>query len=84
MGLVEYFDKRGNWLFNKRSFIPLFLYLVAALVIYVTDFELVDFTNIYWIIGCLSISFTGQIIRIITVGLTRSFGVAPQTHYFFS
>ena len=70
MGLIEDFKKKGNWLFKKRSFIPIFLYIIAAISLFLTDKEVVDFQNIYWMIGCLSISFIGLIIRIITVGLT--------------
>jgi protein-S-isoprenylcysteine O-methyltransferase Ste14 len=70
MGLIEDFKKKGNWLFKKRSFIPIFLYIIAAISLFLTDKEIVDFQNIYWMIGCLSLSFIGLIIRIITVGLT--------------
>ncbi len=70
MGLIEDFKQKGNWLFKKRSFIPIFLYIIAAVSLFLTDKEIVDFQNIYWMIGCLSISFIGLFIRVITVGLT--------------
>ncbi len=70
MGLIEDFDKKGNWLFKKRSFIPIFLYVIAGITLFLTDYEVIDFTNIYWSIACLAVSLFGLVIRIITVALT--------------
>lgn len=70
MALIEEFDKSGNWLFRWRSFLPLVLYILAALVIVFeldTDMPLFDKT---WAVACLSIALFGQIIRAITVGFT--------------
>ena len=70
MALIEEFDKSGNWLFRWRSFLPLVLYVLAAIVIV---YELDEHQPTYeqnWAIVCLVVSRIGQIIRAITVGYT--------------
>ena len=70
MALIEEMNKNGNWLFRWRSFLPLALYALAALVIW---FELdtdQPLFNKNWAIVCLSVAMFGQIIRAITIGFT--------------
>jgi protein-S-isoprenylcysteine O-methyltransferase Ste14 len=70
MALIEEFDKSGNWLFRWRSYLPLALYLMAALVIlFGLDRDLNYYT---WpcAAACLGVSMFGQIIRAITIGYT--------------
>jgi protein-S-isoprenylcysteine O-methyltransferase Ste14 len=70
MALIEEFDKSGNWLFRWRSYLPLALYILAALVIVFeqdTDMPTYEFN---WAVACLIVSLFGQVIRAITVGFT--------------
>jgi len=70
MALIEEFDKSGNWLFRWRSFLPLVLYILAALVIlFEADTHLQHFDET-WAIVCICISVLGLIIRAITIGFT--------------
>jgi protein-S-isoprenylcysteine O-methyltransferase Ste14 len=70
MALIEEMDRSGNWLFRWRSFLPILLYVLAAVVIvfqWDTDFPLYNAT-FAWI--CLAIALVGQLIRAITIGYT--------------
>jgi len=70
MALIEEFDRSGNWLFRWRSFLPLALYVLAALVIvFEADYHLPMF-HLSWAWGCLAISLFGQLVRAITIGYT--------------
>ncbi|MFT4678747.1 MAG: protein-S-isoprenylcysteine O-methyltransferase Ste14 [Gammaproteobacteria bacterium] len=69
MALIEEFDKSGNWLFRWRSFLPLALYLLAAIIIF-NGLDTIDHTDPYWIGTCLAISMFGLLIRSITIGYT--------------
>ncbi len=70
MALIEEFDKSGNWLFRWRSFLPLVLYILAALVIFFeADTHLTHFDT-GWAYICLGVALFGQLIRAITIGYT--------------
>jgi hypothetical protein len=64
MALIEEFDRSGNWLFRWRSFLPLVLYVLAALVIlFEADVHLPAFDATWaWlcIAQALSPCLTGQ------------------------
>ncbi len=70
MPLLEEFDKTGNFLFRYRSYIPLFLYIIATAAIIISPYELLHFNNIYWAMCCLFVSLSGLIIRALTIGFT--------------
>jgi protein-S-isoprenylcysteine O-methyltransferase Ste14 len=70
MALIEEFDKSGNWLFRWRSFLPLALYALAILVIWLGDTNDVPHNSFNWSITCLFISLFGQFIRAMTIGFT--------------
>ncbi|MBU8891196.1 MAG: isoprenylcysteine carboxylmethyltransferase family protein [Bacteroidales bacterium] len=70
MSLVEEFDKRGNWFFKYRSFLPVILYPLATLVLileFKNDFQLPELT---WSIICLAVSILGLAVRIMVIGFT--------------
>ena len=70
MSLVEEFDKRGNWFFKYRSFLPVILYPLATLVLIIefkNDFQLPELT---WSIICLAVSLLGLAVRIMVIGFT--------------
>ena len=68
MALIEEFDKIGNTLFNKRSYLPVFLYILTTIAIYFDRTVFIEPNNIYYAIVCILISFFGLYIRIITIG----------------
>ncbi len=68
MALIEEFDKTGNWLFKGRSYFPLALYAMAAIVIgmgWDEHLSVFDETTA-WI--CIAISLLGLFIRAIAIG----------------
>ncbi len=70
MSLIKEFERSGNWLFRHRSYIPLFLYALVIPVLYFTDDAFFYFENPYWAMTCFLVSFSGQIIRALTIGFT--------------
>lgn len=70
MSLVEEFDKRGNWFFRYRSYLPVVLYPLATLVIYLEARQDFAFSGIKWAIFCLFVSLLGLAIRILVIGFT--------------
>jgi len=70
MALIEELDRSGNWLFRWRSFLPLVLYVLAALVIAVEADVHMPMYNQTWALACMGVSLFGQLIRAITIGHT--------------
>ena len=76
MALKQEFEKQGNWLFIRRSYLPLVM-LPAGVVVYLFTrnksdifvFNNTDYAFFYEIL-CLLVSFIGQFIRGYTVGYT--------------
>ena len=71
MPLREEFESNGNWLFQRRSWLPLLLYPFVVAVIYcypaVSHGHL---TSTSWGLICLAVSFSGLVVRALTVGFT--------------
>lgn len=71
MPLREEFEQNGNWLFKRRSWLPLILFFFGIVVIFFyDDFTYRYITNTRWGIGCFLISISGLVVRAITVGAT--------------
>jgi protein-S-isoprenylcysteine O-methyltransferase Ste14 len=70
MALIEEMEQRGNWLFKRRSWIPLLLFIPAILVIWFDRNEWISFHNPYWSSACLLVSFIGLGVRIWAIGHT--------------
>jgi protein-S-isoprenylcysteine O-methyltransferase Ste14 len=68
MALIEEFDESGNWLFNRRSYLPLILYVLAVLVIWLDGDEMFLYSNLAWGFSCYLVSMIGQIIRALVIG----------------
>ena len=68
MSLVEEFDKKGNWLFKYRSFLPVVLYPLATLVLLFDNSQDLKLSELSWSIICLSISLLGLLVRILVIG----------------
>ncbi|HOF20726.1 MAG TPA: isoprenylcysteine carboxylmethyltransferase family protein [Bacteroidales bacterium] len=71
MALVHEFERSGNWLFRRRSWLPLFLVAAGILILWGGNRQAGSF-NLRDEMVFLAISLTGEIIRILTVGF------APQ------
>ncbi len=67
MALVHEFEKSGNWLFKRRSWLPLLLILAGIIVLYLTNRQAILFDSTEELIF-LGISLAGEAVRILTVG----------------
>jgi len=70
MSLVEEFDKKGNWFFKHRSYLPVILYPLATLVLFLEFKNDFIIPELPWSITCLAISLLGLFIRILVIGYT--------------
>lgn len=71
MPLREEFERSGNWLFRRRSWLPMLLYPFAIAILYFyRDRTYPCLTNSSWSLFCLFVSFAGLFIRALTVGQT--------------
>ncbi len=70
MAMIEEFNSSGNMLFRWRSFLPLVLYILAALVVAMQWDTHYEHFDLRWAIGCLGVSLFGLLIRVITIGYT--------------
>ena len=69
MALVHEFEKSGNWLFKRRSWLPVFIIVAGIVMMYLGNRQAILFDMRDELIF-LGISIFGQIIRILTVGFT--------------
>jgi protein-S-isoprenylcysteine O-methyltransferase Ste14 len=69
MALVHEFESTGNWLFKRRSWLPVILIAGAIILMYLGNKTVILF-NVCEELIFLSVSMSGQVIRIITVGYT--------------
>lgn len=67
MALVHEFERSGNWLFKRRSWLPLFLVAAGILMMYLGNRQAIFFDMRDEMIF-LGISIFGELIRIFTVG----------------
>lgn len=67
MALVHEFEQSGNWLFRRRSWLPVFMILAGLVMLYLGNRQAIIFDLRDEMIF-LGISLFGQLIRIITVG----------------
>jgi protein-S-isoprenylcysteine O-methyltransferase Ste14 len=67
MALVHEFESSGNWLFKRRSWLPVFMIVAAVVVMYLGNRQAIIFDLRDELIF-LGVSLLGQIIRILTVG----------------
>lgn len=70
MALIEEMEKSGNRLFRYRSYLPLVLYILAAVVIFSGSEAHMNHSDLAWSLTCLGVGLFGQIIRVFTVGYT--------------
>ena len=67
MALVHEFENSGNWLFKRRSWLPVFMVIVGIFVMYIGNRQAILFDMRDELIF-LGVSLLGQAIRIFTVG----------------
>jgi len=67
MALVHEFENSGNWLFKRRSWLPVFMVVAGIIVMYLGNRQAILFDMRDELIF-LGISLFGEIIRIMTVG----------------
>ena len=70
MSLVEEFDKRGNWFFKHRSYLPVILYPLATLVLILEFKQDIKLPELSWSIICLAVSLLGLFVRVLVIGYT--------------
>jgi protein-S-isoprenylcysteine O-methyltransferase Ste14 len=71
MALLEAFEKQGNWLFKRRSFLPLFIVIVGGGWYVFALFFFFFSVHPWWMdFLFLCVGFIGLGIRVITVGYT--------------
>jgi len=69
MALVHEFESSGNWLFKRRSWLPVFMIVAGILMMYLGNRQAIIFDMRDELIF-LGVSLFGQVIRILTVGFT--------------
>lgn len=70
MPLREDYERTGNWLFRWRSYIPVALFCLALFSLkYFKPIQSVS-ADLMWEAFCLSVSYLGLAVRILTVGYT--------------
>ena len=69
MALVHEFEKSGNWLFKRRSWLPVILVFAGLNIMYFGNRQAIifDLRNELLFLG---VSLFGEVIRILTVGCT--------------
>jgi protein-S-isoprenylcysteine O-methyltransferase Ste14 len=67
MALVHEFEKTGNWLFRRRSWLPVILVISGLLVMHYVNRQAILFDTAEEMVF-LGISLMGELIRILTVG----------------
>jgi protein-S-isoprenylcysteine O-methyltransferase Ste14 len=67
MALVHEFENSGNWLFKRRSWLPVFIIVAGIVVMYLGNRQAILFDMRDELIF-LGVSLFGQVIRILTVG----------------
>jgi len=67
MTLIKEFTAQGNWMFRRRSYLPLFILPLLFYLIYIKDMKTWD-TSL--LIYSMLLTFFGELIRIFTIGFT--------------
>ena len=69
MALVHEFENSGNWLFKRRSWLPVFIIVAGIVMMYLGNRQAILF-DMRMSLFFLGVSLFGQVIRIFTVGFT--------------
>lgn len=71
MALIEEFESVGNWLFRKRSYLPLILFVFGTIVIYFNHNEFANHSSLSFSLICLAVSLLGLFVRIFTIAFVQ-------------
>ena len=77
MALVHEFERSGNWLFKRRSWLPLFLVATGIVMMYLGNRQAIFFDLRDEMIF-LGVSLLGELIRILTVGFAPKRDIRPE------
>ncbi len=69
MALVHEFERTGNWLFKRRSWLPVILLITGLIVMYLGNRQAILF-NLRDELIFLGVSLFGLLVRILTIGFT--------------
>jgi protein-S-isoprenylcysteine O-methyltransferase Ste14 len=67
MALVHEFERSGNWLFKRRSWLPVFIMAAGIAAMYLTNRQAILFDPVKELVF-LGISLAGEAVRVLTVG----------------
>ncbi|MDF1560310.1 MAG: isoprenylcysteine carboxylmethyltransferase family protein [Bacteroidales bacterium] len=67
MSLVHELEKSGNWLFRRRSWLPVVILVPAIIWLFIANRSVIYF-NYTWEIICILVSVAGELVRSYTVG----------------
>ncbi|MDP4224590.1 MAG: isoprenylcysteine carboxylmethyltransferase family protein [Bacteroidota bacterium] len=67
MALVHEFERSGNWLFKRRSWLPVFIVAAGITAMYLTNRQAILFDPVKELVF-LGISLAGEALRVLTVG----------------
>ncbi len=67
MSLVHELEKSGNWLFRRRSWLPVIVLVLAAGYLFIANRSVIYF-NLTWELTCVIVSVAGEMVRSYTVG----------------
>ncbi len=67
MSLVHELEKSGNWLFRRRSWLPVTVIVLAVVYLFIANRSVIFF-NFTWELICVIVSIIGELIRSYTVG----------------
>ncbi len=80
MSLTRELRNAGNLLFRHRSYLPVVLYPLATLVLFIERNALINLSDIPWSLACLLVSFLGLFIRILVIGYVPKGTSGRNTH----
>jgi protein-S-isoprenylcysteine O-methyltransferase Ste14 len=80
MSLTRELRNAGNYLFRHRSYLPVVLYPLATLVLFIERDALIKLSDIPWSLACLMVSFLGLFIRILVIGYVPKGTSGRNTH----
>jgi len=68
MALIEEFVDRGDWLFRKRSYVPLLMFFISFLVFWADPNGILFSGNNVWTFCSIALSLLGLLARLLVIG----------------
>ncbi|MDA3844859.1 MAG: isoprenylcysteine carboxylmethyltransferase family protein [Candidatus Kapabacteria bacterium] len=73
MAMIEEFERSGNWLFKRRSFLPIVIFVMLPLAVWFDPGSLIRFPEMQLAIFGLIVSFLGLVVRSYAVGFSAKY-----------